>query len=571
VRTISSDLTAAQQAASSVPYVECLVNDYWGDRTRLRFSRYYTGAETEGYVAAVIASDGSLVRARLEDNGATSTLYVSRVATPGSGSTYSSWTSLESGVSDQAACALARHGTTLLLFYCASDDKAIRLRTSADNGATWSSASTILTATGAVKYMAAAVNQTSGDRLLVWSEGATVYRSRYSSGSWGSRTAWTQTVGAITGLAAMHYQDFQVLVAGLEATTFNPKLYAVRFGDGFNGVANVWSSLGDVAAASVDGDVSYAAPACCRVDGVWRAWFVEKFIGDLAYKRLHATDMEGVILDFGSGDFWREPVAMDYAGTDFGVAAAPDGDAGVWLVSANGVWYSASPALPELELTADVIEASVVADAKGAGAVVVLNNEGGAYTLYGAGDLAVLQRGARLQLSPGYKGAGGDEVADEKGAYWITEIEQITGEEPRLIIRARDATWLLSTWRSRQQYVWASGAHTVGNLAWRVCSRAGLDVNIGSPTSDLMTNLLPAFTVHPGGDGRDGGAAAAGDGAGRRLLAGRAAGDLRDGVDGVGVLRLRCGPRDRERPVSGAGPGGKPGAGSGPGRLRRSA
>jgi phage protein D len=59
---------------------------------------------------------------------------------------------------------------------------------------------------------------------------------------------------------------------------------------------------------------------------------------------------------------------------------------------------------------------------------VVLNNEGGAYTLYGAGDLAVLQRGARLQLSPGYKGAGGAEVADEKGAYWITEIEQVTGE-----------------------------------------------------------------------------------------------------------------------------------------------
>ena len=66
MRALSAELEAAQKQASSRPYVQCLVNDYRGDRARQRFQRYYTGAEPEGFVAAVGASDGSLVRARLE-------------------------------------------------------------------------------------------------------------------------------------------------------------------------------------------------------------------------------------------------------------------------------------------------------------------------------------------------------------------------------------------------------------------------------------------------------------------------------------------------------------------------
>ena len=63
MRALSAELEAAQKQASSRPYVQCLVNDYRGDRARQRFQRYYTGAEPEGFVAAVGAPDGSLVRA----------------------------------------------------------------------------------------------------------------------------------------------------------------------------------------------------------------------------------------------------------------------------------------------------------------------------------------------------------------------------------------------------------------------------------------------------------------------------------------------------------------------------
>jgi hypothetical protein len=500
VRSLSPDLEAAQKSASALPYVQCLVNDYWGGRSRLRFTRYYTGAEPEGFVAAVAAPDGSLIRARLEDNGATATLYVSRVASPGPGSTWSSWSSLEAGVSDVAGCALALDGTTLLLFYVASNHTSIRLRTSADNGQTWSSASTIATASGAVGYMAAAVSTFSGDRVLIWSEGATVYRSRYTSGAWGARTAWTNTVASITGLAMTHFLDFQVMIAGTQASTLHPRVFACRFGDGALGTLNAWSALRDVAFGSAEGEVTFSSPAVCIADNLFRGWFVEQFSGDEPYDRLHGTEME-TLFDFAAGDFWREPLGTDYATTTRGVGVAVANGSETWLVAAAGVWYSDAPALPGVDLSADVVEASVVAYESGTSAVVSLINADGRYTAYGEGDLAVLQRGARLQLSPGYRTANGDEVnEDEPYSYWIDSIELVTGAEPRLVLRARDASGLLASWRSRRQHVWANGDEAVVQLAWRVLRRAGLTIDTTDATG-LIATLEPAFTIHPGESG----------------------------------------------------------------------
>jgi len=508
VRTLSVELETAQQQASSRPYVQCMINNFWGNRARQRFQRFYTGAEPEGYIAAVAAPDGSLVRARLEDNGATATLYVSRVTSPGSGSTWSSWTSLEAGVSDLAGCALALDGTTLLLFYVASDDVSVRLRTSSDNGASWSSASTIATASGAVSHIAAAVSTFSGDRVLVWSEGATVYRSRYTSGAWGARTAWTNTMASVTGLAITHLLDFQVMVTGTQATTRHPRVFACRFGDGAIGTLNQWSALRDVAFGSVEGDVTFSSPAVCFTGNVFRAWFVEHFAGDEAYDRLHASEME-LTFDFAAGDFWREPFAFDYAPTTRGVAAVANGTQ-TWLVAAAGVWFSDAPALPEIDVTADVIEASVETGGEGSTAVVALNNEGGRFTAYGSGDVSVLQRGARLQLSPGYFTSTGPEVnQDDPYSYWIDEIELVTGAQPRLVVRARDTGSLLASWRARRQHVWANGDETIVQLIWRLMRRAGLSIDIGS-ASGLTTTLEPAFTIHPGESG---------DSALRRLLA----------------------------------------------------
>ena len=260
VKTLTSTLLAAQLSESSQPYVKAKVDDYWGNVARLRFSRYYSGVEDDGFVAAAVAPDGSLIRAYLDDTGATSVLYVSRVAAPGPGSTFSAWTSLVATVSNQAGVALCVEGSAVLLFYVDTDDVSLKLRVSSDNGATWAAATSVSTASGAVGALAAAGNG-SGDVVAFWSEGATVYRARYTSGAWGSRTAWTRSVGTVSGLACCYLYDWQVIVAGSEVTTLKPRVYALRYGDGFNQASNTWGTLREVVGAEADSGISYASPA----------------------------------------------------------------------------------------------------------------------------------------------------------------------------------------------------------------------------------------------------------------------------------------------------------------------
>ncbi len=134
MRSLTSTLLAEQKKASRAPYVKALFDDAWGDRPRARSTRFYTGAEPAGYVAACLAGDGSLVRARVEAGN----VYVSRVATPGQGSTYSSWTTWWPARPRAWRCARRRRNGLIWLFYVHTDGVSIRLQESADNGASWS-------------------------------------------------------------------------------------------------------------------------------------------------------------------------------------------------------------------------------------------------------------------------------------------------------------------------------------------------------------------------------------------------------------------------------------------------
>ena len=192
MRALSATLEEAQQSASAAPYVRAEFEDYWGDRPRFRFTRYYDGSEPEGYVGACIAGDGSLVRIRY-DSGA-GQVYVSRVASPGPASDYSSWTALAWGGGGVALCA---SGATVRAFYVASGGTTLREKVSTDYGATWGSAVDITTAGGTKVYVAAAYG--GSDVVVFWSEGATVYRARYTGpggrGPCGRSAPWTRLRG----------------------------------------------------------------------------------------------------------------------------------------------------------------------------------------------------------------------------------------------------------------------------------------------------------------------------------------------------------------------------------------
>jgi hypothetical protein len=500
MRSLTATLLAAQKQPSSQPYVSAQLLDYYGDVGRLHFARVYSGAEGEYYSAACAAPDGSLVRARIDP--ATKLLYTQRVATPGAGSNFASWSSIAT-VSASGAVALCADATTVYLFYVDTDTLTLRLRTSADNGASFGSASTVATASGAAVYLAAAIKP-GGDRVLFWTEGAAVYRSRYSGGAWGARTAWTLTAASLTGIACVFSTGWDLVVCGTAPTTGDAKVWTAIFGDGTLVANNTWSPLLEVTTATAATNVTFRSPA---IDASyhWRLYFVEKYTGSVAYSRLQLATMNSFV--FFDSERWHEAAAFEYptigsgqTTADYGVAAARTGDA-VWLSAAAGVWRAGAPVTPSLDVSADVVEASVDLSVEDGRARIILRNDpaatgdAGRYSAYGSGDAALIRRGVQLDLAPGYRTTAGDEAAPGP-SFWVESIELQTGVRPRLVINARDGWWLLERWRARRQFVWPANTPVLDILGY-VCRRAGLDASEISGSAPLST-LQPAFTIHPG-------------------------------------------------------------------------
>jgi hypothetical protein len=488
MKSLSETLLAAQRSASAVPYVRARFAGYDGYARRRRYEQHYAGSEDVHSHAACIALDGSLVRARVQTTG-TDTLYVSRVAAPGPESTFASWTALDTDVSNVAGVALCVVGTDVWLFYLDNDDVTIRLRVSSDNGATWGAASTVLASGGAKTHIAATASDgsggSSGHVLLIWAEGAGVYRSRWDGSAWGARTASTQTFHAVTGLATAYLVDWQVAITGRENGSEDAKVWATRYGDGGNLAPNTWGALREVTGAAAGSQVSFAAPSLAYDAEVWRLLFVESYAGDAPYTRLQASQMP-VQHDFQQ-EQWREPVALAYEG-EHGAAVAISADR-EWLCSAETVWSSLLPAVDELDVSARVQRAECRVGVDGAEVTLELDVSGG---------VPQVERGARLELTPGYVTGTGPE-APSAYTYWVESARLVTGARPGLVVRARDGWSLLERWRARRQFVWPAGTRTVSQLLLTLLTRAGLEYEAASPSAAL--GRQPAFTLHAGESG----------------------------------------------------------------------
>ena len=276
MRSLSAELLAAQRSGSAVPYLQVTVGDRIDGVRRLAFQRLYSGSEGDGYHAATMPSDGSLLRAR----AASGRVYYQRVTSPGPSSSFGSWTDLAAAAN--AGVALCIEGSSALLFYVDTNGTTVRVRESTDYGATLGSAVTAAAAAGAVAWLTADV-KSNGDALLLYSVGATVYAVKRSGGSWGTPTAWTNSVAAVRGLACYHSGDWNVVVAGEDAAG-NAMVWTAVYGDGFSQAADTWSALREVTRASVGSSVSFRAPFLARPD-VFRMTFVEKYAGTQAYAR----------------------------------------------------------------------------------------------------------------------------------------------------------------------------------------------------------------------------------------------------------------------------------------------
>ncbi|MDO8615529.1 MAG: hypothetical protein Q7T33_07290 [Dehalococcoidia bacterium] len=479
MRTLSPTLLAAQKGASAVPYLKVVVSDRIGGIRRLAFARLYTGSEPDGYHAAAVPGDGSLLRSRVSGGR----LYYQRVVNPGAGSNFSAWTDLDAAAN--AGVALCADGARVLLFNVDAGGTVLKVRESTDNGATLGAAAAVATASGAVTWLAADV-KAGGDAVLVYSAGTGVFSVKRTSGVWSAPGGWTNSVASVAGLACYYQGDWNVVVAGTDSAGI-AYVWTCVFGDGFSQAVGTWSALREVTRASSASSVSFRAPFLSQPD-TYRLTFVEKYTGTVAYARPHHA-YSPATADFAF-NLWREPVPFDL-GSDYGQAIAFSAGA-VWLSTPAGVW-SAGLSIATLDVTADVLEASLSDVPFGGRARIVLRNDDGRYSQLPS----PIKAGAEVRVSPGYRTAAGAETSAGP-SYWTERIERRTGAGgATLVLEARDAWGLMSGWRARRQYAWAAAEKNVFGILQFLFARAGLEFS-ATGAGSAATSLTPAFTVHPG-------------------------------------------------------------------------
>ena len=294
MRTLTSTLLAAQKANARKPAILAVLYprpQQLNNPRKLVWTRYYTGSENDDPIAAAIATDGSLVRLRA--NG--TTIQQSRVASPGSGSTFSAWTNLSTGQTDGPVALAAGPSGELCALWTRSSGTILRTATSTDNGATWSAPADVLTEGAAIVAIGATFHNgsgsTPGDVSAFYVVSNTPKRLHRTSGSWaGSGTSWTHaaTVTTVTGIAAtFDGADAHLAYTGTDADG-NPRVWAGIFG--IEGLpANLWGTPIVVQEADALSTVAYDNPTLdYSANGSFLAYTLTES-GDVAAVRTFLT------------------------------------------------------------------------------------------------------------------------------------------------------------------------------------------------------------------------------------------------------------------------------------------
>ncbi len=459
-----------------------------------RWTRYYTGAEADAPTAVVVANDGSLVRAR-NNAGA---LDWSRVASPGSGSTYSSWTNIVA-ITSGSAIALAAKTTELLLAYVDNVSLTLKVRTSADNGVSWSAATTVVTEAAAIAGMAVAYRP-NGDACLFYCVGTNVKSLRRVAGVWAAAgTAWSRSgsVATLTGVATAHDGgDFVVIVTGTAVTTTHKRVWGCWMGDGAVLVSNAWSTLTSVAEADSLSTVTFIGPAVMMLGLQPAASYAHKEAGSVAYNREYTTHTD--ITGFPTAT-WSEPAPHE-AASAFGMSLAKS-TTGLWAVVPSGVWYASRPA--SVTLTSKILSAQFEQTASSTKARITLDNTGGVFNAAPNATYPSLYPGGSLTLQPGY--GSGTAAAAEFGVSYTLTVERISyGREDgrsQCIVEASGPWEQLAHWRPPQAWQTAGALLTRAAIFQRIANRAGIFVN-GTGSANWTTDK-PAFAIPAGETGSE--------------------------------------------------------------------
>ena len=457
---------------------------------RLRWQQWYAGAEADNGHAAIVAADNSLTRARFVGT----TLYRSRVTSPASDSTYSSWTVWTPPITAKAnLIAFAKAGSTLWAFIVNNANaKQVYASTSADDGATWSAFALALTTVDDITALAAA-GKSDGNVVVVTVDGA----NDLNAHRWNGAT-WTTYAGPTTptynGVAVYYSGDWNVVATDEDTAAAIPvqELRQYRFGDGFSQAANTWSAGAVLQSAITAAGLTFRSPYLGRPD-VYRATFRQRYTGSVAYDRTHQTNQPSTAA-FADA-LWREPVPLNITAA-YGVAITNNATH-VFLTTARYV-YAAAIDAGLTDLTARVISADLHdTELNPTLSEIVLDNADGAYTIPGSGAAAALTKGAEVRISPGYNTSAGDQ-ASANAAYYVEAIRHVYEGGRALVKISLGSPWTaMARHRFPRAVEFAAASKNIFGQLQHIAARVGLELS-SSGASSAVANLTPPLALPPG-------------------------------------------------------------------------
>lgn len=509
MKSLSAELLAAQKQGQVRPAVRLMVRDRQGADLRLNWLSLYSGMEPDGPNACVQASDGSLVRARVDPG--TNKLWIGRVTDPTQSGQWTAWTdSGDTAYVGQVALAAQPSGPKVFLFFVATSGFILYMRESTDYGATFGAKVQVVSEGSGIIASVAAAIQSNGEPIAFYSHDpagsgsdAVVKVVKRASGTWGSPAAWPHGGKfQFKGLACSYQGDFNLLAAGRDSATGNPwRLWSVIYGDGFKVGAGSWSALSEVEIADPNLQFQYSYPTLIFLD-VFRAAYVGSYTGSGGYNRLyHLRIPQGG--DFIDGN-WTDPAPANIS-TAYGASLAYDSpSAYIYLVGANFAYRASASGAAAVDLSARLVAYRAVDRYGEDAATIELDNADGALNNIGQAGNAyeAVHRGALVELSPGYEASAGKQYR-QRPSLWIESHRHLTTEgTARLVLECVGGWGMLAGWRASRQYVWAGGSKNVFGIASRILAFAGLELFSTGESSAELANFYPAFTIPPGMEGK---------------------------------------------------------------------
>ena len=557
MRTIADALLEEQKKPTRKPLVKVEVQAYGHPAPSASiqwelfgWQRFYSGSEGKDSHGLAIPSDGSLIRVRKSG----SNLYVSRVTSPGPSSDYSSWGASFGGIVSNAKVAIAANGASVIVV--SMDAANLQRRESSNSGSSWGSW-TAMTNTRPCERGVAVAFKPNGDCAIVHASDVndpiSLYLQKRTSGTWSTGLGQRSGDWDIEDLAMYYDGDWNIIALVLEGTYVS--VVRMVYGDGYKVTAGTWATDEKIGLGRASVDVA-AQVRLRRFQtgfpvGYSRLSLDQQYnwlsqVQSPTYWERHqavVSALAGETLDVSGPSLAKPasyPVILSLArqnqpwifrlkpGSDFydynwnkasfidssasrGMAIACDSSY-IWATQPNEVWRSAlptyweAPAAGSGEGTKITILVSKVArilaaedPEQPADVRVELDNSKGTYDSPGSGSLAVLTRGARVNLHLGYKTSSGDQLS-EAGRYFIESYGyRREPNKPYFVIRCTDAWGLLEHYQFNKPVEWnvSSDDYAVYDLMGMVLQAVGGTLSYKSRSS-LITSLYPKLEVSAG-------------------------------------------------------------------------